>query len=171
MINHHSHEFSRDAKSVECLTMRVHLVSESPKPARAPYRDAIVWQKHISSKNPIQLKKNATATIKISCHILPDSQYIFVRWVKKCSRKKAVKNVKSVPSRASPSVTSASIARTVNGCWPLIPPGCSNIFNNQLQTNLQYFRIKLIIYYQMNLWMWHWLALQSFLTLYFLVTR
>ena len=60
MMSHHNQEFSREAKSVECLTINVHLVKERPKPDNAPYREAIVWQKHMSSKNPIQLNMNAT---------------------------------------------------------------------------------------------------------------
>lgn len=36
IINHHSHEFSREARSVECLTMSVHFVRDNPKPASAP---------------------------------------------------------------------------------------------------------------------------------------
>lgn len=61
IISHHNHEFSRDAKSVECLTMSVHLASDNPKPDNAPYLAAIVWQKHISKRKPIQLNRNATA--------------------------------------------------------------------------------------------------------------
>ena len=34
---HHSHAFSPVAKSVEFLTIRVHLASDSPNPERAPY--------------------------------------------------------------------------------------------------------------------------------------
>lgn len=60
MISHHNHEFSREARSVECLTISVHLASDKPNPESAPYREAIVWQKHIINKNPIQLKRNAT---------------------------------------------------------------------------------------------------------------
>lgn len=36
MINHQSHEFSCDAKSVLCLTINVHLANDSPKPDNAP---------------------------------------------------------------------------------------------------------------------------------------
>lgn len=60
IIIHHNQLFSREAKSVECLTIRVHLASERPNPDSAPYLAAIVWQKHIRSKNPIQLNKKAT---------------------------------------------------------------------------------------------------------------
>lgn len=42
IMSHHSHELARDARSVECLTIKVHLVNDSPNPARAPYRAAIV---------------------------------------------------------------------------------------------------------------------------------
>lgn len=62
MMSHQSQEFSLEARSVECFTIRVHLVKERPKPESAPYRDAIVWQKHMSSRKPIQLNRNATGT-------------------------------------------------------------------------------------------------------------
>lgn len=68
MISHHSQLLSLDAKSVECLTIKVHLANDSPKPARAPYRPATVWQAHINNKNPIQLKRNATETIDLWSH-------------------------------------------------------------------------------------------------------
>lgn len=42
--------------------MNVHLANDRPKPDNAPYREAIVWQKHMSNKNPIQLKMKATET-------------------------------------------------------------------------------------------------------------
>ena len=64
-MSHQSQLFSREANSVECLTIRVHLASESPNPDNAPYRAAIVWQKHISSRKPIQLNRNATASERI----------------------------------------------------------------------------------------------------------
>lgn len=60
IINHHNQLLSLEAKSVECLTINVHLANDNPKPDKAPYREAIVWQKHMSNKNPIQLKINAT---------------------------------------------------------------------------------------------------------------
>ena len=66
IINHHSQLLSLDAKSVECCTMKVHLAKDSPKPDSAPYLDAIVWQKHINNKNPIQLKMKATENQKMS---------------------------------------------------------------------------------------------------------
>jgi len=72
MMSHHSQIFSLDARSVECLTIRVHLARERPNPERAPYRAAIVWQKHIRSKNPIQLNRNATANNKF---LKPDDIY------------------------------------------------------------------------------------------------
>jgi len=62
IMSHQSQLFSREANSVECLTIRVHLASDSPNPDNAPYRAAIVWQKHISSRKPIQLNRNATAS-------------------------------------------------------------------------------------------------------------
>jgi len=65
IMSHQSQLFSREANSVECLTIRVHLASESPNPDNAPYRAAIVWQKHISSRKPIQLNRNATASERI----------------------------------------------------------------------------------------------------------
>ena len=37
MISHQSHAFSDEAKSVDFLKINVHLVSERPKPERAPY--------------------------------------------------------------------------------------------------------------------------------------
>jgi len=64
-MSHQSQLFSREANSVECLTIRVHLASESPNPDNAPYRAAIVWQKHISSRKPIQLNRNATVSERI----------------------------------------------------------------------------------------------------------
>ena len=51
---------SFDAKSVECLTIRVHFAKDNPKPASAPYLPATVWQAHINNKNPIQLNRKAT---------------------------------------------------------------------------------------------------------------
>lgn len=59
IINHQSQEFSCEANSVECLTIKVHLAKESPNPARAPYRDATEWQKQVSRRKPIQLNMNA----------------------------------------------------------------------------------------------------------------
>lgn len=46
--------------------MKVHFVKDNPKPDSAPYREAIVWQKHMSNKKPIQLNKNATKKQKSS---------------------------------------------------------------------------------------------------------
>ena len=37
VINHHSQELSADAKSVEFLTIKVHLARDRPKPDNAPY--------------------------------------------------------------------------------------------------------------------------------------
>ena len=42
IMSHQSQLFSREANSVECLTIRVHLASDSPNPDNAPYRAAIV---------------------------------------------------------------------------------------------------------------------------------
>ena len=42
IMSHQSQLFSREANSVECLTIRVHLASESPNPDNAPYLAAIV---------------------------------------------------------------------------------------------------------------------------------
>ena len=64
IMSHQSQEFSREAKSVECLTIKVHFVNESPKPDSAPYREATVWQKHIRSRKPIQLNRKATVKIR-----------------------------------------------------------------------------------------------------------
>lgn len=97
MISHHSQEFSCDARSVEFFTINVHLASERPKPDRAPYRAAIVWQKHVSIRKPIQLKRNAT--------------------------RKAVTNMMSVPRRLLSvvifSVSVVSIAMKVRPGVPL----------------------------------------------------
>merc|ERR1719500_1384504 len=62
------------AKSEDFLMIRVHLVRERPKPASAPYLAAMVWQKHMRRRNPIQLKRKAV--------------------------RKAVKKMKSLPSSA-----------------------------------------------------------------------
>ena len=107
---------------MECLTINVHFVKDRPKPDSAPYRDAIVWQKHISNKNPIQLNKNATV---IEIHII---SYIYNSNRNICTYnmqiyiinlpKNAVKNIKSVPSNplsGSPSAASVSIANIVKG--------------------------------------------------------
>lgn len=59
VINHHNHELSADAKSVEFFTMSVHFARDNPNPDNAPYLAAMVWQKHIRSRNPIQLNKKA----------------------------------------------------------------------------------------------------------------
>lgn len=64
IINHHNQLLSLEAKSVECCTIKVHFARDKPNPDNAPYLEAIVWQKHISSKNPIQLKIKATNTRK-----------------------------------------------------------------------------------------------------------
>ena len=64
IINHQSQLLFLKARSDECLIINVHLASESPNPHSAPYRDAIVWQKHISRRKPIQLKMKATARIE-----------------------------------------------------------------------------------------------------------
>ena len=50
--SHHSQAFSSLTMSVLRFTMSVHLARDRPKPARAPYLAAIVWQKHISSMKP-----------------------------------------------------------------------------------------------------------------------
>lgn len=63
IINHHNQLLSLEANSVECWTINVHFAKDSPNPERAPYREAIVWQKHMSSKNPIQLNTKATANM------------------------------------------------------------------------------------------------------------
>lgn len=65
MISHHNQLLSFEASSVECCTINVHLANDSPNPESAPYLEAIVWQKHISNKNPIQLKMKATTTKKL----------------------------------------------------------------------------------------------------------
>ena len=93
------------AKSVECLTIKVHFARDRPNPAKAPYlkisvkrhawlpvsfstyQAAIVRQKHIVSRNPIQLKRNEVV--------------------------KAVKKMKSLPKRV------------VSFRSPLVLPGCS----------------------------------------------
>lgn len=64
MMSHHNQLLSLDANSVECCTMNVHFANDNPKPDKAPYLDAIVWQKHINNKNPIQLKIKATVSKK-----------------------------------------------------------------------------------------------------------
>ena len=98
-MSHHSHEFSREAKPVECLTIRVHLVSERPKPARAPYLEAIVWQKHTSSKKPIQLNKNATEIQKyqlITSLTLNVNADCFFNFTKKRSEEHEVRSQHSI---------------------------------------------------------------------------
>ena len=83
------------AKSVECLTIRVHLARERPNPARAPYlkriknavpdrhglgktyQAAIVRQKHIVSKNPIQLNRNEVVNAVKKMKSLPKSVVSF----------------------------------------------------------------------------------------------
>ena len=50
--SHQSQAFSSRTRSVLRFTISVHLARESPNPARAPYRAAIVWQKHIRSIKP-----------------------------------------------------------------------------------------------------------------------
>ena len=85
------------AKSVECLTIRVHLAKERPNPARAPYlkknwsllirigtqswkktyQAAIVRQKHIVSKNPIQLKRKEVVNAVKKMKSLPKSVVSF----------------------------------------------------------------------------------------------
>lgn len=65
MMSHHNQLLSFEASSVECCTMNVHLANDRPKPDSAPYREAIVWQKHMSNKNPIQLKMKATETRRL----------------------------------------------------------------------------------------------------------
>lgn len=60
IINHHNQLLSFDAKSVECFTIKVHFANDNPKPDNAPYREAMVRQKHINNRKPIQLKMNAT---------------------------------------------------------------------------------------------------------------
>ena len=72
--SHHSQAFSSLTSSVFLFTIRVHLASERPNPARAPYLAAIVWQKHISRRKPTQLNRKDV--------------------------RKAEKNARSVPSRA-----------------------------------------------------------------------
>lgn len=62
MISHHNQLLSLEAKSVECCTIKVHFARDNPKPESAPYLEAMVWQKHINNKNPIQLNINATKT-------------------------------------------------------------------------------------------------------------
>lgn len=42
-----------------CLTIQIHLTMERPSPDRAPHRPAIVLNRQIEHKNPIQLKKKA----------------------------------------------------------------------------------------------------------------
>ena len=37
VINHHNHELSADAKSVEFFTIKVHFARDKPKPDNAPY--------------------------------------------------------------------------------------------------------------------------------------
>jgi hypothetical protein len=110
---HHSHEFSPVAKSVEFFTMSVHFARDNPNPESAPYLQnrevsywkkdrtgpaglkvfqshlaAMVWQKHMRSRNPIQLNKKEV--------------------------RKAVKKTKSFPRRAS-SETSASSESSKDG--------------------------------------------------------
>ena len=81
--SHQSQAFSSLTSSVDLFTIRVHLARERPKPARAPYLAAMVWQKHMRSRKPTQLKRKAV--------------------------RNAVKNDKSVPSRfRSISVSSQS---------------------------------------------------------------
>lgn len=95
IINHQSQSFELCAKSVECFTINVHLASDKPKPESAPYRPAIVWQKHVSIKNPTQLKMKLT--------------------------KNAVTNTMSVPNRPLSlliSFSPASIAiNAISPCW------------------------------------------------------
>lgn len=69
IMTHQGQVFSREDISVECLRIKVHLVKESPKPASAPYRDAIVWQKHIKSRNPIQLNRKATKKVQFFVNV------------------------------------------------------------------------------------------------------
>lgn len=42
------------------LTIQIHLTMERPSPDKAPHRPAIVLNRQIEHKNPIQLKKKAT---------------------------------------------------------------------------------------------------------------
>lgn len=97
-------------------------------------------------------------------------------WRRIFLRRKAVKNIKSVPSNAlsgSPSVASVSIAKIVSGCWPLIPPvGCHKLSHSKEKTRKHDSRrFRLTIYYQMNLWLRHRLPLQRLFSLYLFVTR
>lgn len=117
------------------MTMSVHFVRDNPKPANAPYREAMVWQKHISRRKPIQLNKNATANKRnIYIHQAIKLIYRFGIFKKRDQRalqralqrimksilpRNAVKNIKSVPSKplsGSPSAASVSIANIVRGC-------------------------------------------------------
>lgn len=92
---HHNQSLLECEKSVECLTMRVHFASDNPNPESAPYRPAMVWQKHVSIKKPTQLKMKLT--------------------------KNAVTNTMSVPSNPlslliSPSPDSMAI-NAISFCW------------------------------------------------------
>ena len=42
------------------LTIQIHLTMDKPSPDKAPQRPAIVLNRQIEHKKPIQLKKNAT---------------------------------------------------------------------------------------------------------------
>lgn len=102
IINHQSQEFSFEANSVECFTMKVHLAKDKPKPDNAPYREATDEKKHAKIKNPIQLNMKEITNADM--------------------------NIKSVPSKLLSFdelglLSFASTDRNVKGCWskPDIP--------------------------------------------------
>lgn len=73
MISHHNQSLELCEKSVECLTISVHLASDKPKPDNAPYRPAIVWQKQVNMRNPTQLNRKLTKNAVTNTMSVPKS--------------------------------------------------------------------------------------------------
>ena len=119
--SHQSQAFSSRTRSVLRFTISVHLARERPKPARAPYRAAIVWQKHMRSMKPTykeQVEEAELRAVLFDHWLLINFLMKRLTQLKRKAVRNAVKKTKSLPRRAISSSPSQSSRLDINNNPP-----------------------------------------------------